>query len=133
MNPILQVVIGEIAGIIIMFIALKLCSNASTIADFSAFIFGAIIIVGFIAMFLIGERNLYFSENILKNIFVVTFYEELICLASFFVSLFISGMSGTETDDKGFILLFLFIIFIASGLLGEEVFYKSIVKAMIFN
>ena len=131
MDPFWQVVVGELIGIFVMAIALLLCSKTGSLNFMSAIIFGAIVLVGFTAIFLIGEMNLYFSSNILKNIFIVAFYEELICLASFFISLIITGIIVSDFNEKDFLIFYIIVVVIASCLIGEQVFYKEIVNALV--
>ena len=130
MGPFWQVLIGELVGILIMVIAAWLCSNAGSMTTISSIVLGSIIIVGFIAMFLVGEQGLLFSNNILKNILVVTFYEQIICVVSFLLAFIIAGISSSEMNERDVLLLMALIIFIVSGLFGEEVFYKEILNTM---
>jgi hypothetical protein len=127
--PFIQVLMGELLGVAITVVAILLCSRLGSDLGIISVFTGTIIIVGFIAMFFMGEWNLYFSTNVAKNILIVAMYEEIICVVSAFLALLISGISSSNMNNRDVVLIFVIIFFIASALFGEQCFYKEIVKA----
>ncbi len=128
-SPFVQVLMGELLGVAIVVVAILFCSRIDTTAGIFSVFFATIIIVGFIAMFLMGEWNLYFSTNIAKNVLIVAMYEEIICIVSALLALVLSGIVASDMNNRDIVLMFIIIFFIASALFGEQCFYKEIAKA----
>ena len=130
MSPVLQVIIGELIGVAIFLGMLRLSSLFDSFSSLVVLIVGSVVLVAVFAYFYMGEQNFYFSENVLKNIFIIIMYEELLCIAMVFVTFIISGLATVDFTDFDFSLFYFLFLFIASALIGSECFYKAIVSVM---